>query len=271
MAHQDRNDELAVAPLNQVSDDGLIDGRVRLLQPLQGYRAGSDAILLAAAVRVFGQQRVLDVGAGVGAVSLCLACLNRQVLVSGVEIQPDLVRLAGRNVERNRFGDRVEIVCGDIASAPPQILNQQFDHIVCNPPFYSDGKATASPDPGKAIAHGEGMAPLAAWISFSVKRALPGGSVTFIHRAERLPDILTGLDRAGAGDMRILPLWPGPGRSAKRVIVQALAQRRGPARLLSGITMHNDDGGDTEDAQKLLRHGFRIDMANEGAVILVDA
>jgi tRNA1(Val) A37 N6-methylase TrmN6 len=267
MANPAPNDEAAASLRDQVSSDGLIDGRVRLLQPLQGYRAGSDAILLAAAVPISGRQRVLDAGAGVGAVSICLACLNRQVLVAGIEIQLNLVRLAGRNVEHNCFNDRVEIISGDITCAPSQILTEQFDHVVCNPPFYSDGKATASPDPGKAIAHGEGMVPLTEWISFCVKRALPGGSITFIHRAERLPDMLTGLGQAGAGDIRILPLWPGPGRPAKRVIVQALAQRRGSARLLSGITLHNDDGGETEDARRLLRHGYRIDLTNAGDVI----
>lgn len=267
MADRERNIEGAITLRDEVSSDGLIDGHIKLQQPLQGYRAGSDAVLLAAAVPVLGQQRILDAGAGVGAISVCLAYLNRQALVSGIDIQPDLVQLARRNAEQNGFDKRLDMVAGDITHPPPEILSKQFDHVVCNPPFYPAGRASKSPDPGKAVAHGEGLVTLAEWISFCVKRARPGGSISFIHRAERLPDILTGLSQAGAGDIRILPLWPGPGRSAKRVIVQALAQRRGPAQLLSGITMHAADGSGTDDAQKLLRHGYRIDMANEGGVI----
>lgn len=267
MTVQDRNFDGVVGPQDKVSSDGLLDGRVQLFQPLQGYRAGSDAVLLAAAVPVLGPQRVLDAGAGVGGVSICLANLNRQVLVAGLEIQPDLVLLARRNVVRNGYIDRLQMFLGDIMRSPPEILSDQFDHVVCNPPFYSEGTASKSPDLGKAVAHGEGAVGLADWISFCAKRARPGGSITFIHRAERLPEILVGLSQAGAGDIRTLPLWPGFGRPAKRVIVQALAQRRGPAQLLSGIAMHGNDGGDTEEAQKLLRLGYRIDLANGGNVI----
>lgn len=264
----DRKFDGAGTVVEQISNDSLIDGRVKLLQPLKGYRAGSDAVLLAAAVAVTDGQRILDVGSGVGAVSLCLAYWHSQINIIGLEIQRNLVELARRNMELNDVSDRIEMLRGDIARAPVEIISQQFDHIVCNPPFYADGKATSSPKAEKAVAHGEGTTSLDDWVSFCVKRALPGGSITFIHRTERLPELLTGFSQAGAGDIRILPLWPAPVREAKRVIVQALAQRRGPARLLSGIAMHNDDGSDTEAARQLLRDGNRIDMENGGGVVL---
>ena len=34
----------------EITDDGFLDGRLKVLQPAKGYRAGLDAVLLAAAV-----------------------------------------------------------------------------------------------------------------------------------------------------------------------------------------------------------------------------
>ena len=57
----------------ELTEDALLGGRVRLLQPRRGYRVAVDAVLLAAAIDAAAGERVLDLGAGVGAVGLCLA------------------------------------------------------------------------------------------------------------------------------------------------------------------------------------------------------
>jgi tRNA1(Val) A37 N6-methylase TrmN6 len=241
--------------------DGLLDRRVIITQPRVGYRAGSDAILLAAAVPVLAGQMVLDAGAGVGAVSLCLAARLEQVQVRGVELQGDLVDLAAGNIEANGLAGRVAVLQGDISRPPPDIGQTVFAHTACNPPFYAAGRASASPDAGKATAHGEGETPLRDWLAFCLRRTVPGGTVTVIHRAERLDGILAGL-RRGAGDMVVFPLWPKPGRPAKRVIVQAKVGGNGPTVLHPGLCLHHEDGGDTDQARAVLRDGQALDLSN---------
>ncbi len=238
----------------ELTHDGLLDRRILLAQPRQGYRAGSDAILLAASVVVDAGQVVLDAGAGVGAVALCLAARRMGVSVRGLEIQTGLVDLAQDNIRRNGLGGRVGVMAGDIRQPPPEIGRAVFDHTVCNPPFYPAGRASASPDAGKAAAHGEGDVPLDEWLAFCLRRTKPGGTVTMIHRADRLDAILSGL-RQGAGDMVVFPLWPKPGRPAKRIIVRATVGRKGPTILHPGLCLHQDDGSDTEQAAAVLRRG----------------
>jgi tRNA1(Val) A37 N6-methylase TrmN6 len=238
----------------ELTHDGLLDRRILLRQPRRGYRAGSDAIILAAAVPARAGELVLDAGAGVGAVALCLAARCGGISVRGLEIQAPLARLARENIRENGLDGRVEVLAGDIRRPPAEIGQAVFDHAVCNPPFYPAGRATASPDPGKAAAHGEGEVPLDEWLAFCLRRTAPGGSVTIIHRADRLEAILWGL-RQGAGDMVVFPLWPRPGRPAKRVIVQARVGRKGPTVLHPGLRLHRDDGGDTDQAAAILRRG----------------
>ena len=83
------------APM-QVTDDTLLDGRVKLRQPRDGYRVAIDPVLLAAAVPAASGEMVLDVGTGVGAAALCLAWRAPESRVVGLELQRSLGQLASR-------------------------------------------------------------------------------------------------------------------------------------------------------------------------------
>jgi len=243
----------------KITFDRLLDQRIILSQPKTGYRAGSDSILLAAALPARKGQTVLDAGAGVGAVALCLAKRVTGVQVYGLEIQIELSQLATENATTNDLADRVHILCGDIQQPPKEISHDVFDHTACNPPFYSAGRASVSPDPSKAIAHSEGDTPLSQWLTFCLRRTRPGGTVTMIHRADRLDEILTEW-KDGAGDITIVPLWSKPSQPARRVIVQAKVGSNGPIVLHPGIRLHDDDGSDTDEAQAILRGGAALDL-----------
>jgi FkbM family methyltransferase len=242
-----------------ITVDALLDQAVSLRQPRAGYRAGSDAILLAAAVPARAGDAVLDVGAGVGAASLCLAWRCPGVQVIGLEIQPECIELATMNAEANSLAARVHPVHGDVAHAPAEIRQRRFDHVMTNPPFYADRNATRSPRGGKAVSHVESV-PLADWLDFCVRRVRPGGTVTVIHRTERLAEILTAM--AGRlGGLVVCPLWSHPERPAKRVIVQGRAGARGATIIHPGVQLHGPGGGDTAAARALLREGAALDLA----------
>src|ERR1700755_3527681 len=95
------------------TEDALLGGRVRLLQPRQGYRVAVDAVLLAAAVHPAAGERVLDLGAGVGAVGLCLAKRVSDCTIVGLELQPALAELGQRNATRNGFAGRLRTIVHD--------------------------------------------------------------------------------------------------------------------------------------------------------------
>ncbi len=241
--------------------DGLLDRRLSLRQPRQGYRAGDDAILLASAVRARPGQTVLDAGAGVGAVSLCLAWRCPELHIRGLELQPELVALGRDNIAANGMEERVSIQQGDIRQAPAEIGQTVFDHTVCNPPFHVAGRASTPPDASKAIAHGEGETPLEDWLAFCLRRTVSGGSITIIHRSERLGALLAGL-RQGAGDIVVFPLWARRDKPAKRVIVQARVGGRGPDIMHPGLCLLDAHGNDTEQAHSVLREGAALDLSS---------
>lgn len=233
--------------------DSLIGGEVDLRQPEQGYRAAIDPVLLAAATPAIAG-RVLDVGAGVGAAGLCYAFRVPGAQVLGLELQSDLAALANENATRNDCHDRVRIVEGDLLRPPSDFVPSSFDHVMANPPYMPPDRGGPPPDPSKAAAMVEGEAGLSAWITFCLDMVKPKGSVTMVHRADRLDELLA-LFREQAGGIVVVPLWPGGGRPAKRVIVRARRDVRTPLRLTAGLTLHAEDGVYTDEALAILQDG----------------
>lgn len=233
--------------------DSLMGGQVQLRQPEDGYRAAIDPVLLAAATPAVAGT-VLDVGAGVGAAALCYAVRVPGARVIGLELQPTLAALASENAARNELSDRVTVVEGDLLRPPAEVTCDLFDHVMANPPYMPPSRGGAPPDPSKATAMVEGEADLAAWVGFCLRMVKPKGSVTMVHRADRLDELLS-LFRAQAGGIVVVPLWPGGGRPAKRVIVRARRDVRTPLRLTAGLNLHSELGGYTEEALAVLQDG----------------
>ncbi len=239
--------------------DTLLDGRIRLRQPAQGYRVAVDPVLLAAAVPAAATASLLDAGTGVGAAALCFACRVPGARVAGLELQTELARLARDNVALNDLEDRVSIVAGDILSPPRDLAPGTWDHVIANPPYLPAAWADPPPDTAKAIANVESSATLADWVAFALRMARPKGGITFIHRADRLDELLALL-HGRAGGIVVFPLWPKAGREAKRVIVRARPGVRTPTRVATGLVLHEDEGGYTEAALAVLRDGAALTL-----------
>lgn len=236
--------------------DSFLGGRIKLIQPIDGYRAGIDPIFLAACLQPKPQEKILDVGAGVGVASISLAtrCPNAQVI--GLEVQCDLVKLAITNIQANQLTDRVEMIKGDLLSPPSFLKPHSFDQVMTNPPYYEYSRAQSSPVPGKAQANTETI-DLSKWIRCCLKMLKPKGVFTMIHRVERLSEILHHLGNR-VGNLVVYPLWPGSNKPARRVIIQGRKSIRGNLCLASGITLHGGTEKYTPEAEAILRHAQAI-------------
>ena len=234
-----------------VTDDTLLDGSVSLRQPKDGFRVAIDTVFLAAAVAARSGQRVFEPGAGVGGASLCLARRIEGLRIAGIERNPALVTLAGDNIRANGMSGIVEIMGGDIAAPLPPRIAPPFDHVMINPPFLGADHGNAPPDAGKAAANVEGDAGLSSWIDCAHRLLGQKATLTLIHRADRLDDILAALGPR-FGDIGIFPLWPKSGTAARRLIIRARKGVASPLQMLPGLVLHEADGRYTDAAASVL-------------------
>ena len=209
--------------------------------------------MLAAAVPARDGERALELGAGVGTASLCLAARVSGIAITGVELDPKIAALAQHNTLANGFMD-CKFVAANIFALPPD-LRQDFDQVFCNPPFYTE--VQVSPDAARATAlMDDGK--LTAWLKLGLQRTVSGGFFTAIVRADRLNEALGALPQKG---VCAFPLWPHAGAPTKRVIVQARKGSGAPFALLAGLVLHQADGGWTPEAAAVLRRGEALALS----------
>ena len=232
-----------------------------LTQPRTGYRAGTDAVLLAAAVPAQAGHSVLELGCGAGGAILCLMRRVPGLMAAGVEKQDRYAQLARQNAATN--GLDLEVIEAMLEDLPKSLTARSFDHVLANPPFFDPGAVSSPADPGKSIAHEQDPQILPLWVGAARKRLKPSGTLTLIHRTEALPALL-GLVSEGFGDVEVLPIASRKDRNAERILMRAKKGRRGPMRLLAPLIMHDGDshlydGNDYSDrAKAVLKDGAAL-------------
>lgn len=233
----------------------VLDKKVRLLQPEGGFRTSLDSVMLAAACPAMAGDRVLDLGCGVGGAAFCLSYRVDNLFIFGLDIQPDYIDLARKNAIINNNTDRCEFIVGNAGTFRFSALEQRVEHVLCNPPFLEAGDYTPSPDGGRATAlgHLNQDMNLSIWINCAFHALRSGGSLTMIHRADKVDKIIQALGKK-FGQTEIFPLWPHANEVAKRVVIRALKDRRSPAKIHAGLVLHEASGGYTVQAEDVLRN-----------------
>lgn len=243
--------------MTDVTRDAFLGGRVSVLQPKTGYRAGTDPVFLAAACPAKSGDTVLELGCGVGVAALCLLARVEGAKLTGVEKQASYAALARQNAQ-----DRFNVVEADITALPAALRNQSFDHVILNPPYFPPNAGTTASDPTKEMANREDT-PIATWIDIAVRRLAPRGTLTAIARTDRMVDIFHALDHR-LGSISVLPLAARGQKPAKRIIIQARKGGRAAPQLLPPLILHKgqehleDRDNFTVEAANVLRGGAAL-------------
>jgi tRNA1(Val) A37 N6-methylase TrmN6 len=236
-----------------ITENQMLGGRLTLRQPRKGYRAGADAAMLAAAAEAGPGERLIEAGCGVGAALLQVAARCPAARLTGIERDPQAGALARDNIGLNGLDGRVEVLPGDVGEGFPALDLRPFDAAMANPPFFDDPTTIRGPHPART---GAWIADdgLDAWLRFLLQSVREGGRITVIHRADRLADLLAGLD-AQAGSFRIRPVQPFADTPAKRVLVRAVKRGRAPLVLLPPLVLHQrgSDAKHTGKVEAILR------------------
>ena len=245
---------------SDLSRDAFLGGRLNIFQPVKGYRAGVDPVLLAAATPARTGESVLELGCGAGVASLCLQARVENLHLTGVELQPFYADLARRNAEENRVD--LTVFTSDLRHLPPDLRARSFDHVIANPPYYERSRSTAAEDAGRDLALA-GETPLSDWVDVAARRLKPKGYLTMIQKADRLPELLCAM--AGRlGSIRVRPIQPRVGRVAELVLIQARKGGRAafvlePALLMHKGLRHEHDGESyADDVLTILRDGASL-------------
>jgi tRNA1(Val) A37 N6-methylase TrmN6 len=238
----------------EFTEDAFLGGQLRLLQPKSGHRAGHDAMLLAAATPAHSGDRVVDLGAGVGAAGLAVAKRVQGIELVLVEIDAALADLARGNAASNAIA--ADVIVLDVASeaadfAKAGLPPDSVDVVLMNPPFNDPARHRASPDKARETAHVATLATLESWIHASRRILKSGGVLTLIWRADGLAEVLAALGR-GFGSLVILPVHADAATPAIRVLIRATKGGKAPARMLAALMLNNESDLPNKRVQDIL-------------------
>lgn len=212
-------------------DVTLLDDGKTMYQKKDGFRFGIDAVVLAGFFEGKIKGKVLEVGTGTGIIPILL-CQRGYMDIKALEIQKDMAELARRNISLNGLEDRVEIINTDVKALKE---GNTYDYVISNPPYMKiDGKKLNDRDE-KTIARHEINLSLEELIVNAKRLLKPRGSITVVHRAYRLGEILIELEKNGFSTKRIQSVYPTREVDARLVLVEASKGRKESLRIEDGL------------------------------------
>ena len=227
----------------RVTHDTFLNGHLHICQPGSGYRYSIDAVLLAALPRLKPGQTLLDLGTGCGIIPLILAFRNREVRITGVEVQPELARLAAMNVANNGFQDRIRIIHEDLRRLSQDRVSAPVDWIVSNPPYRRPVSGRVNPDTQRALARHEIKVNLHQLISTTRRLLKTGGRFAIIYPSERVVDLFSEMRRAGLEPKWMQCVQSHADGDTKLVLVEAVMGGNPGLKIASPLIVYESDGG----------------------------
>lgn len=237
--------------------DGLMNKRVRVEQPAEGYRIAVDTVLLAASVPAMLGERVLDMGCGVGGAMLCLAARVKDLLLTGIDIQSELIELCRRNIVLNHLQD---FALAETCSVT-EWTGSDFHHVMMNPPFHAEDKHSVSDNKIKRTANAEKTGDLPLWLGSASRALNPKGTLTLIHRADRMEEIIAAAQNY-FNSISILPIIARPGAEPKRVIFRMQKSKASNVDICESFVLYGEDNRYCVAAEAVIRYALPIEFTN---------
>lgn len=232
--------------------DKILGGRLALFQPRDGYRFSVEAILLGRFATVRARDRVLELGAGCGVISVMIAALYRPREVVAVEIQPEMAETIARNAATNRLMT-LRAVCADIRQRKiAGVEAASFDLVVANPPYRAAATGRENPGTGRRLARGESAATLADFVVASRRYACNGARVAFVFAARRVAELISTMRSKRLEPKRIRFVHSRLATPATVVLVEARVGGGVEASVEPPLILYERPGIYTAEAKALL-------------------
>ena len=239
---------------DETLDDLQLKG-IHIIQKKDAFRFGVDAVLLANFSRIKKGMKVIDLCTGTGIVPFLLAGKTEASFITGVEIQQEMVEMAGRSVSYNNLNHQLTFVHGDLKDQKLLKTLEKADAVTVNPPYKLKDSGILNPQDKNAIARHEVLATLEDVIIAARIILKDNGRLYMVHRPERLADILCTMRKHKIEPKRIRMVHPNTKKAPNIVLVEG--QRDGGAFLKwePPLYVYKDQGGYSEEIDKIYGRG----------------
>lgn len=233
--------------------DYLLAENLRIIQSPSVFAFSLDAVLLARfAYLPIQKGKVIDLCTGNGVVPLLLSNKTKAD-ITGVEIQERLYEMAARSIAYNGLEERLKMIHGDLKDMPELLGHGKFDVVTCNPPYFlSPSKDVINENEHLAIARHEILCTLEDVIRVSSQLLRQGGKAAFVHRPERLMDILTLMRQYRLEPKKLRFVYPKAGKEANTILVEGSKNGNSGLKTLPPLFVYDHNGEYTTEVREIL-------------------
>ncbi len=244
----DMQQEIALMPGERIDD--LQRQGMRIIQRENGFRFGTDAVMLADFAVAKRGERVCDMGTGTGVLPLLIAARSVDTTFDAFEIQPDVADMAARSVRLNGLEGRIRVYCADCREATRHIGYESCHLVVSNPPYTAQGAGLVSPERTRALAR-SGECPLDAWIAACARVLRPGGRLCCVFPAPRFLQLCDAMRGARVEPKRVRFVAARIDAAPKLVLVEGLKGGRPGLHVGALLVTHREDGSFTDEMRRI--------------------
>ena len=231
--------------------DDLQRGGLRILQRPDGFRFGTDAVLLADFAGVRKGERVADMGTGTGVLPLLLSARAEGTTFDAFELQPQVADMAARSVAINGLERRIRVHQADCREAAGRIGHECCQLVVTNPPYMKGGTGLVSPAATRALSRSDSDCTLEEWMAACGRVLQNGGRLCCVFPAPRFLELCDAMRAARVEPKRVRFVVARETSSPKLVLVEGLKGGRPGLHVLPMLITHDAQGGFTAEMRRI--------------------
>jgi len=231
--------------------DQILGGKLKIIQKEKGYRLSIDALLLTHFIGLKVGDHVLDLGTGGGIVPVILAKRWACSRIAGLDIQGDLIDMAGRSAVLNQVADHVEFVRGDVRQIKTLFDAGSFDVVTFNPPYRRMHSGRINPNAEKAIARHELKATLDDFLQAAAHCLKIKGRVFVIYPAARAVKLFSRMRTLHLEPKRMALVYSNPFSEGQFVLVECLKGGNEAMKVLPPLFIYEDGGAYSQAMQRI--------------------
>jgi len=228
---------------NEVLNDLLGYKERQIIQRKDMLNFSLDCVLLAQFATIPAKTKcIFDFGTGNAPIPLFLS-LRTKAKIIGLEIQPEVVKLAEKNILLNKLTGQVDIQLCDINELDRHFPSQSADVVLSNPPFFRlNNMKQLNESEYLQVARHEVKVTLETIIAKASYILNNNGYFSCVHRADRLIEIIILLQKYNLEPKKLQLIHPKVKSEANMILIEARRNGNPGLKILPPVVVHHEDG-----------------------------
>ncbi len=235
---------------NEIKDDLQINN-LHIIQKKDGFKFGTDAVLLSDFAKKTKAKSILDLCTGSGVIPILMSAKSKAKNIWGLEINEETADMASRSVSLNCLEEKIKIVCGDLKNSTKYFTPHSFEAVTINPPYMKANTNVLNEHDLKTIARHEVLCNIDDCMEACAKMLTFKGELYMVHRPNRLSDIITAMKNNHIEPKLLRFVHSTQNAEPSMLLILGTYHGGIDLKILPPLFLYNDDGSETAEMKKI--------------------